>query len=406
MPLSAEELQRYARHLVLPQVGREGQERLRESSALVIGLGGLGSPAALYLAAAGIGRLGLLDSDTIAVHNLQRQVLHDTTGIGRAKTDSAREHLERLNPHVRLDTWQTTLTSANARGIVADYDVVLDGTDSFAARYLINDACVLERKPDVHASIHRFEGQLSVFSTNDGPCYRCLHPEPPPAGSVPNCAEGGVLGVLPGLLGAMQAAEAIKLLLGIGQPLAGRLLIVETLGMRFREVQVERDPTCEWCATRRRTELLGDYAAFCGERPAREASGDGRSSPMTREPPDLDASLTSGPSPLDPSTGEVEPTELSMRLARGEPLLLLDVREPWEVEIAVLEGAATMPMSSIPARHAELPTNQTIVVYCHHGARSAMVCDYLRAAGRAAVVNLAGGIDRWSLEVDRSVPRY
>jgi molybdopterin/thiamine biosynthesis adenylyltransferase/rhodanese-related sulfurtransferase len=386
MPLSAEELQRYARHLVLPQVGREGQERLRASSALVVGLGGLGSPAALYLAAAGIGRLGLLDFDTVAVHNLQRQVLHDTTGLGKAKTESAREHLERLNPHVRLDTWQTTLSSANARGIISDYDVVLDGTDSFAARYLINDACVLERKPDVHASIHRFEGQLSVFATRDGPCYRCLHPEPPPAGSVPNCAEGGVLGVLPGLLGAMQAAEAIKLLLGIGQPLAGRLLVVETLGMRFREVQVERAPACPWCATRERTELLGDYAAFCGEGPAHTAM-DGRGQ-------------------LDPSSREVEPQELAVHLARGEPIVVLDVREPWEVEIAALDGATTIPMSAIPARYAELPADRTIVVMCHHGARSAMVCDYLLAAGRKSVVNLAGGIDRWSLEVDRSVPRY
>jgi rhodanese-related sulfurtransferase len=294
--------------------------------------------------------------------------------------------LERLNPHVRLDTWQTTLSSANARGIISDYDVVLDGTDSFAARYLINDACVLERKPDVHASIHRFEGQLSVFATRDGPCYRCLHPEPPPAGSVPNCAEGGVLGVLPGLLGAMQAAEAIKLLLGIGQPLAGRLLVVETLGMRFREVQVERAPACPWCATRERTELLGDYAAFCGEGPAHTAM-DGRGQ-------------------LDPSSREVEPLELAVHLARGEPIVVLDVREPWEVEIAALDGATAIPMSAIPARHAELPADRTIVVMCHHGARSAMVCDYLRAAGRTTVVNLAGGIDRWSLEVDRSVPRY
>jgi molybdopterin/thiamine biosynthesis adenylyltransferase/rhodanese-related sulfurtransferase len=383
MPLSAAELQRYARHLVLPQVGREGQERLRAASALVIGLGGLGSPAALYLAAAGIGRLGLLDYDSVAVHNLQRQVLHDTDAVGRAKTESARERLERLNPHVRLETWQTTLTSANARGIIGDYDVVLDGTDSFAARYLINDACVLERKPDVHASIHRFEGQLSVFATAEGPCYRCLHPEPPPVGSVPNCAEGGVLGVLPGLLGAMQAAEAIKLLLEIGEPLAGRLLVVETLGMRFREVLVDRDPACAWCGTRERTELLADYAAFCGEA--------GTGAPVTT---------------LDGSVREIAPAELSMRLARGEPLHLLDVREPWEHELAHIEGATLMPMSTVPARQVELPADRAIVVYCHHGARSAMVADFLRSAGRARVINLAGGIDRWSVEVDPSVPRY
>lgn len=390
MPLSAEELQRYARHLVLPQVGREGQERLRTRSALVVGLGGLGSPAALYLAAAGIGRLGILDHDTVAVHNLQRQVLHDTGGVGQPKVDSARDRLERLNPHVQLDTWQTTLTSANARGIVAGYDVVLDGTDSFATRYLVNDACVLERKPDVHASIHRFEGQLSVFATEGGPCYRCLHPEPPPAGSVPNCAEGGVLGVLPGLLGTMQATEAIKLLLGIGEPLVGRLLVVETLAMRFREVRVERDPSCPWCGTRERTALLDDYAAFCGEGPARDQPG----------------TIAGTPAPIAPDAREIAPPELATRLARGEPLFVLDVREPWEHEVAAIEGATLIPMSAIPARQAELPSGVPVVVYCHHGARSAMVADFLRAAGRRPVLNLAGGIDRWSVEVDPSVPRY
>ncbi|MDH5234626.1 MAG: molybdopterin-synthase adenylyltransferase MoeB, partial [Gemmatimonadota bacterium] len=268
MPLSSEELQRYARHLVLPHVGREGQERLRDASALIVGLGGLGSPAALYLAAAGVGRLGVLDFDTVAVHNLQRQVLHDTAAVGTPKTDSARARLEALNPHVRIETWQTTLTRDNARGIIADYDVVLDGTDSFATRYLVNDACVLERRPNVHASIHRFEGQLSLFGAPGGPCYRCVHPEPPPAGSVPNCAEGGVLGVLPGLLGTLQATEALKLLLGIGAPMVGRLLVVDTLAMVFREFAVERDPACHWCGTRTARELLADYAAFCGDTPA------------------------------------------------------------------------------------------------------------------------------------------
>jgi molybdopterin/thiamine biosynthesis adenylyltransferase/rhodanese-related sulfurtransferase len=396
MTLSAEELQRYARHLVLPQVGREGQERLRASSVLVVGLGGLGSPAALYLAAAGVGRLGLLDHDHVAVHNLQRQVLHDTPGIGRAKTESARDRLEALNPHVRTDTWTTTLTSANARGIIRDHDVVLDGTDSFAARYLVNDACVLEGKPDVHASIHRFEGQLSVFAAKDGPCYRCLHPEPPPAGSVPNCAEGGVLGVLPGLLGAMQAAEAIKLLLGIGEPLVGRLLVAETLGMRFREMAFERDPSCEWCGTRTRTELLEDYAAFCGEGRGMAGSED-------------DAHGTGGARPredLDDARREVTPAELVPRLARGEPVFMLDVREPWEHEIAQIEGATLIPMAAVPSRVGDVPRDRTVVVLCHHGARSAMVADYLRASGHARVLNLAGGIDRWSVEVDPSVPRY
>ena len=375
MPLSGAELQRYARHLVLPHVGREGQERLRDASALVVGLGGLGSPAALYLAAAGVGRLGVLDFDTVAVHNLQRQVLHDTPAIGMPKTESARARLEALNPHVRVETWQTTLTRENARGIVADYDVVLDGTDSFATRYLVNDACVLERRSNVHASIHRFEGQLSVFGAEGGPCYRCLHPEPPPAGSVPNCAEGGVLGVLPGLLGTLQATEALKLLLGIGAPMVGRLLVVDTLAMAFREFAVERDATCAWCGTRTHGELLADYAAFCGERPA-------------------------------VSELEIAPPALAMRLARRDPIILIDVREEWEHAVAHLEGAVLIPMQTIPARHASLSREAEIVLYCHHGTRSAMVADFLRAAGFPRVLNLAGGIDRWSAEVDPSVPRY
>lgn len=379
MPLSSDELRRYARQLVLPQLGRDGQERLRASSVLVAGLGGLGSPVALYLAAAGVGRLGLLDFDTVALHNLHRQVLHGTASVDDAKVDSARRRLEDLNPHVRLDTWQTVLSSANARGIVSDYDIVVDGTDSFSTRYLINDACVLERKPNVQASIHRFEGQLSVFGAESGPCYRCLHPEPPPAGSVPNCAEGGVFGVLPGLMGMLQATETLKLLLGVGDPLIGRLLIVETLGMRFREVQVERDPQCEWCATRERTGLLADYAAFCGESPAAAELAAQR---------------------------EIAPAELSMRLARGDGLLVVDVREPWEHDVGSIEGAQLMPMQSVPAGHGSLPRDRTIVVYCHHGMRSAMVADYLRAAGFSRVLNLEGGIDRWSVEVDPSVPRY
>lgn len=391
MPLSAEELQRYARHLVLPHVGREGQERLRSASALIIGLGGLGSPAALYLAAAGVGRLGLVDFDTVAVHNLQRQVIHDTAGIGRAKTASARDRLEALNPHVAVDTWETWLTRDNARGIISDYDVILDGTDSFATRYLVNDACVLERKPNVHASIHRFEGQLTVFGTAEGPCYRCVHPEPPPAGSVPNCAEGGVLGVLPGLLGTLQATEAIKLMLGIGAPMIGRLLLVDTLTMRFREIAVDRDTGCAWCATRSETELLEDYEAFCGVSPAGAAGAGGG---------------VASAAAMDPDAREIDPGELSVRLARGEPLFVLDVREEWEHGIGHLDGATLLPMQRVPADHGSLPRDRTLVVYCHHGMRSAMVADYLRAAGFPRVLNLTGGIDRWSTEVDPSVPRY
>ena len=381
MPLSPEELQRYARHLVLPQVGESGQARLRAAAVLLIGLGGLGSPAALYLAAAGVGRLGLLDHDDVAIHNLQRQVLHDTAGVGTAKTDSARARLEALNPHVAVDTWHTALTRDNARGIIAGYDLVLDGTDTFATRYLVNDACVLEGKPYVHASVHRFEGQLAVFGAADGPCYRCVHPEPPAPGTVPSCAEGGVLGVLPGLLGTLQATEALKLLLGIGAPLVGRLLAVDALGMRFHEVALARDPACAWCATRTQTSLLADYAAFCGEGPAVET----------------DAHVASG---------TIAPRELAMRLARGDALQVIDVREAWEHRTAALETAQLIPMQTIPARHAELPREATYVILCHHGMRSAMVADYLRAAGFPRVINLAGGIDRWSLEVDPSVPRY
>ena len=385
MALSPDELQRYARHLVLPQVGAVGQERLRASSALIIGLGGLGSPAALYLAAAGVGRLGVLDHDTVVVHNLQRQIIHDTSTLGAPKVDSARVRLEALNPYVRVDTWNTALARDNARGIVADYDVILDGTDSFAARYLVNDACVLERKPYVHASVHRFEGQLSVFGAQDGPCYRCLHPTPPPAGSVPNCAEGGVLGVLPGLLGTMQATEALKLLLGIGAPMVGRLLVVDALGMRFEEVLVERDAECAWCGTRSEHELLADYAAFCGEglaAPNADATGGG------------------------PDATTITPRQLAARLAHGDALRVIDVREPWEHAVASLEPTELIPMQAIPTRQAALPRDAEYVVLCHHGARSAIVADYLRTVGITRVLNLEGGIDRWSVEVDPSVLRY
>jgi len=378
MALTSADRERYARHLSLPHVGADGQARIRAASVLVVGLGGLGSPAALYLAAAGVGRLGLLDFDTVAVHNLQRQILHDTASVGRAKTESARARVEGINPDVRVDTWNVALTRDNARGIVADYDVVLDGTDTFTTRYLLNDACVLERRPLVHASVHRFEGQLSVFATSDGPCYRCLHPEPPPAGSVPSCAEGGVLGVLPGLLGTLQATEALKLILGIGRPLVGRLLAVDALAMRFEEVAFDRDPDCAWCARRTQAELLADYAAFCGE------------------------AVTLS---IDDTARDIAPATAAPLLARGA-LLLLDVREDWEVATAAVPGARHIPMGLIPTQHALLPRDQPIAVLCHHGMRSAMVADYLRAAGHSRVLNVSGGIDRWSVEADAKVPRY
>lgn len=376
MSLSSDDRQRYARHLTLPQVGESGQLRLRAASVLLVGLGGLGSPAALYLAAAGVGRLGLLDHDDVAVHNLQRQIVHDTPGVGTPKVQSAAARLAALNPSVQLDTWQVALTRDNARALVRDYDVVLDGTDTFATRYLLNDACVLEGRALVHASVHRFEGQLAVFDAQRGPCYRCLHPTPPPAGSVPSCAEGGVLGVLPGLLGTLQATEALKLILGIGEPLIGRLLAIDALAMRTREVRFDRDPACEWCGRERPSELLPDYAAFCGE-----------------------SSVTTT------RARAITPTALAERLERGD-IVLVDVREDWELATASVAGARHIPMSLIPAQLALLPRDRTIAVLCHHGQRSAMVADYLRSAGFREVLNVTGGIDRWSVDVDARVRRY
>lgn len=411
MALSATELQRYARHLVLPQVGQEGQERLRAASVLIVGLGGLGSPAALYLAAAGVGRIGLLDDDVVAVHNLQRQVVHDTTRLGEPKVASARARIEALNPHVRVETWETRLQSHNARGIIGDYEVVLDGTDSFATRYLVNDACILERRPNVHASVHRFEGQLSVFAAGGAPCYRCIHPEPPPAGSVPDCAEGGVLGVLPGILGTMQAAEALKLILGIGSPMTGRLLVFDALGTRFHEMAIEGDPTCAWCGTRTATTLLEDYAAFCGTGEIGRTSGresermNGGASESDAEPRTEPKTSPMMRAAMEGAETSITPTALVPRLARGTAIVV-DVREPWERTAAPFDGAIAVPMSEIPARHGELPRDRDVVVLCHHGQRSAMVAEYLRAAGFPRVLNLTGGIERWSIEVDPSVPRY
>jgi len=387
MTLSAEARQRYARHLVLPQVGEAGQERLARASVLIVGLGGLGSPAALYLAAAGVGRIGLMDFDTVAVHNLQRQVLYGTADVGEAKTSAARTRLEGLNPLVAIDTWAMALTRENARGIVAGYDVVIDASDSFGTRYLLNDACVLEGKPCVQGSVHRFEGRLSVYGAADGPCYRCVHPAPPAPGTVEDCATGGVLGVLPGIAGAMQATEAIKVILGIGEPLVGRLLLIDALTMRMHEVQVAKDPTCEWCGTRSRTEL---------------ESIDESCAPADSTTANSTSSVTA--STMIPSN--ITPADLSVRLARGEALYLLDVREPWEVDVAVIEGSNTISMSNIPVRVAEIPRDREVVVICHHGMRSAMVADYLRSAGVPQVLNLTGGIDRWSVEVDPSVARY
>jgi adenylyltransferase/sulfurtransferase len=376
--LGSDELRRYGRHLVLPDVGLEGQRRLKAGRVLLVGAGGLGSPVALYLAAAGVGTLGLIDFDVVDISNLQRQVLHGTSDVGRSKLDSARDRIHDVNPHVAVDTYEMRLTSANALDILADYDVIVDGTDNFATRYLVNDACVLLGRPNVYGSIFRFEGQASVFATDVGPCYRCLYPEPPPPGLVPSCAEGGVLGVLPGIVGTIQATEALKLLLGIGEPLVGRLLLIDALSARFRTVGLAKDPDCPACGTREIRALI-DYDEFCGT----AATG-------------------------APGAGSLEmtPSELADRLARGDELDVIDVREPHEWEIARIPGARLIPLGALPNAMSSLDPRREIVLHCHHGIRSARAAELLRSAGFTRVWNLAGGIERWSDEVDASVARY
>jgi adenylyltransferase/sulfurtransferase len=378
-PLDRAELLRYSRHLILPDVGLEGQRRLKAARVLIVGLGGLGSPVALYLAAAGVGTLGLVDFDVVDVTNLQRQVLHGTNDVGRPKLDSARSRIADINPLVNVETHEARLSSENALDILRDYDIVLDGTDNFATRYLVNDACVLLGKPNVYASIFRFEGQASVFSTPDGPCYRCLYKSPPPPGLVPSCAEGGVLGILPGLLGTIQATEAIKLILGIGDSLAGRLLLVDALGMQFRTVKLRRDPTCPACGTREIKELI-DYEEFCG--------------------------LRGGEAVLFDELPQITPIELAAKLARGDDFDLIDVREPHETEIAHIEGARLVPLSALREELGRLDRRREIVIHCKGGTRSARATLQLLEAGFPRVFNLAGGIDRWSDDVDPDVPKY
>jgi adenylyltransferase/sulfurtransferase len=378
--LSPQEMQRYSRHLILPHVELEGQRRLKGARILVVGAGGLGSPVVLYLAAAGVGTLGLVDFDVVDVTNLQRQLLHGTSDVGRSKLDSARDRLREVNPHVRLVTHETRLTSANALEIIGEYDIVVDGTDNFATRYLTNDACVLLGKPNVYGSIFRFEGQASVFSTAEGPCYRCLFPEPPPPDSVPSCAEGGVLGVLPGMIGTIQAAEAIKLVLGVGRSLAGRLLLVDALTMEYRTVRLRKDPACPACGTRTITELI-DYDEFCGVHGAAVQQA-------------------------NDEVVEITPTELAGRLRDGAPLELIDVREPREWEIAHIPGARLVPLGQLAQSMATLDGTREIVVMCRSGGRGATAARQLQAAGFRKVRNLAGGLLRWSDDVDPTVPKY
>jgi adenylyltransferase/sulfurtransferase len=380
--LTTDDLSRYSRHLILPEVGMEGQRRLKAARVLCVGTGGLGSPLAFYLTAAGIGTLGLVDFDVVDASNLQRQIIHSTKDIGRKKLDSAEEKLKALNPSINIVKHETMLSSANAMEILKDYDIVADGTDNFPTRYLVNDACVLLGKPNVYGSIFRFEGQASVFATEQGPCYRCLYPEPPPPGLVPSCAEGGVLGILPGLVGVIQATEVIKLILGKGESLAGRLLLVDALNMRFRELKLRKNPECPVCGQNPTVTALIDYQHFCG---------------IVPETPE-DKTLKNG-------IPQITVKELKRRIDAGEDVQLIDVREPYEYQIAQI-GGKLIPQNDVPQRLAEIDRNREVVVHCRSGARSQKIAEFLKQAGYPRVVNLAGGILAWSEEIDPKVQKY
>jgi adenylyltransferase/sulfurtransferase len=378
-PLHPAQYERYRRHLNLPDFGLAGQQRLLAGSVLLIGAGGLGCPLAQYLAAAGVGRLGLVDFDVVEISNLQRQVLYGSADLGRPKVEVMKERIGAQNPDVKVQTFRERLTSENALALFRDFDVVIDGTDNFPTRYLSNDACVLLGKPNVYGAILRFEGQASTFDARRGPCYRCLFPEPPPPGSVPSCAEGGVLGVLPGIIAMIQATEAVKLLTGVGEPLLGRFLHYDALAMRFDEFRFEKDPACPVCGEHPSVTELIDYEGFCGV-----------------------------PQEAAPSLAEISAVGLHALRERGEPHLLLDVREPAEWETAHIEGATLVPLRELPARLPELAEwkDRHVIAQCHSGVRSARACEFLREAGFTRVENLVGGIDAWSLTVDPGVPRY
>jgi adenylyltransferase/sulfurtransferase len=378
--LTPEEVRRYSRHLIMPEVGVDGQQKLKAATVLCIGAGGLGSPAALYLAAAGVGRLGLVDFDAVDFSNLQRQILHGTPDVGRPKLQSARDRLHAINPEIEIETYETALTSKNALDLFRDYDVIVDGTDNFPTRYLVNDACVLLKKPNAYGSIFRFEGQASVFAFPGGPCYRCLYPEPPPPGLVPSCAEGGVLGVLPGVIGTIQATETIKLILGVGQPLVGRLLLYDAFNMRFRELKLRRDPACPVCGDRPTVTALIDYDQFCGVAPAAAA-------------------------PVPETTVQ----ELKSRIDRGDTPFILDVREPNEFQICRIPGSTLIPLGELPRRLGELPQGADapdIVVHCKMGGRSAKAVRQLQEKGVVRVQNLKGGILEWIDKIDPTQSKY
>jgi len=380
--LSNQEVERYSRHLIMPEVGMDGQLKLKAASVLCIGAGGLGSPVAMYLAAAGVGRLGLVDFDVVDYSNLQRQIIHGTPDVGRSKLESARDTLVAINPEVAIDMHETALSSSNAFDVLGDYDIVVDGTDNFPTRYLVNDACVLLRKPNVFGSIFRFEGQASVFATKQGPCYRCLYPEPPPPGLVPSCAEGGVLGILPGVVGTIQATETVKLIIGVGEPLINRFMIYDALRMKFRELKLRRDPECPVCGDRPTVTQLIDYDQFCG---------------ITPTDPVLDDS-TSG--------DDVTVEELKFFIDNNDGVFLLDVREPQEHQICSIPGSVLIPLGELPNRISELGGHKDVVVHCKSGVRSAKAVKILSDAGFKKVRNLSGGILRWIDVVDPSLPKY
>jgi adenylyltransferase/sulfurtransferase len=380
--LTTDDLSRYSRHLILPEVGMEGQRKLKAARVLCVGTGGLGSPLALYLTAAGIGTLGLVDFDVVDTSNLQRQIIHSTKDIGRKKLDSAAEKLTALNPSIKIVKHETMLTSANALEILKDYDIVADGTDNFPTRYLINDACVLLGKPNVYGSIFRFEGQASVFATAEGPCYRCLYPDPPPPGLVPSCAEGGVLGILPGLVGVIQATEVIKLILGKGESLIGRLLLVDALAMRFRELKLRKNPECPVCGQHPTVTQLIDYQQFCGI------------APETPEEKDVKNGIP-----------QLTVKELKRRIDAGEEMYILDVREPYEYRIAQI-GGKLIPQNEVPQRLSEIDREREVIVQCHSGIRSQRIAEFLKQQGYPKVVNLAGGITAWANEIDPKMQKY
>jgi len=378
--LDRDEILRYSRHLIMPEVALEGQKKLKAAKVLCIGAGGLGSPLALYLAAAGVGRLGIVDFDVVDFTNLQRQIIHSTSNVGRPKLDSARERIGEINPYVEVVPHETALSSENAMELLADYDVIVDGTDNFPTRYLVNDACVLLGKPNVYGSIFRFEGQATVFYAKEGPCYRCLYPEPPPPGLVPSCAEGGVLGVLPGVIGVIQAIETVKLILGKGESMIGRLLLFDALKMKFRELKLRKNPDCPICGVNPTIHKLIDYQEFCG---------------VTHQPEvEVGADF------------EITPLELKEKMDRGDQFVLVDVREPEEFAIARIPGSKLIPRATLPERLHELSTADDIVVHCKSGMRSGMAVEFMKQAGYRKVKNLVGGISRWSDDVDPSVPKY